>query len=95
MKPHGRAVAFSRYAAEDRGLRLAEARELVGLLAADEVGWHGRVAQLRLKWFLRARQGAESLRPDGLGDFVQATWGLWRTTAYWGVSEIMWCAGWR
>ena len=44
---------LSRYAAEDHQLRLAEARELVDLLAA--VGPHDQVAQLRLERFLRAR----------------------------------------
>jgi hypothetical protein len=44
---------LSRYAAEDRELRLAEARELVDMLAA--VGRHDQVARLRLERFLRAR----------------------------------------
>jgi hypothetical protein len=44
---------LSRYAAQDRQLRLAEARDLIGLLAA--VGRHDQVAQLRLERFLRAR----------------------------------------
>jgi hypothetical protein len=44
---------LSRYTAEDRQLRLAEARELVDLLAA--VGRHDQVAALRLERFLRAR----------------------------------------
>jgi hypothetical protein len=48
---------LSRYTAEDRQLRLAEARELVDMLAA--VGRHDQVAQLRLERFLRAR-GYES-----------------------------------
>ncbi|HEY8857936.1 MAG TPA: hypothetical protein VIM27_00690, partial [Gaiellales bacterium] len=44
---------LSRYTAEDRELRLAEARELVDLL--DAVGRHDHVAQLWLERFLRAR----------------------------------------
>jgi hypothetical protein len=44
---------LSRYAAGDRELRFAEARELVDLL--DGVGRHDQVAQLRLERFLRAR----------------------------------------
>ena len=44
---------LSRYAAEDRRLGLAAARELVDPL--DAVGRHDQVAQLRLKRFLRAR----------------------------------------
>jgi hypothetical protein len=44
---------LSRYTAEDRGLRLAEARELVDMLAA--VGRHDQVAKLGLERFLRAR----------------------------------------
>jgi hypothetical protein len=38
---------LSRYAAGDRQLRLAEARELVDML--DAVGRHDQVAQLRLE----------------------------------------------
>jgi len=44
---------LGRYTAEDRQLRLAEARELVDMLVA--VGRHDQVAQLRLARFLRAR----------------------------------------
>jgi hypothetical protein len=44
---------LSRYAAEDRQLRLAGARELVDML--DAVGRHDQVAKLRLERFLRAR----------------------------------------
>jgi hypothetical protein len=44
---------LSRYMAEDRELRLAEAHELADMLAA--VGRHDQVAQLRLERFLRAR----------------------------------------
>ena len=44
---------LSRYTAEDRELRLAEARELVDMLAA--VGRHDQVAKLRLERFLRGR----------------------------------------
>ncbi len=44
---------LSRYAAEDRELRLVEARGLVELFAA--VGRHDQVARLRLERFLRAR----------------------------------------
>ena len=44
---------LSRYTADDRQLRLAEARELIDLLAA--VGRDDQVAQLRLERFLRSR----------------------------------------
>ena len=44
---------LSRYAAEDRHLRLSEARELVDMLAG--VGRHDQVATLRLERWLRAR----------------------------------------
>jgi hypothetical protein len=44
---------LSRYTAEDRQLRLAEARELVDML--DGVGRHDEVAGLRLERFLRSR----------------------------------------
>ena len=44
---------LSRYAAEDRHLRLSEARELVEMLAG--VGRHDQVATLRLERWLRAR----------------------------------------
>ena len=44
---------LSRYTAEDRELRLAQARELVDMLAA--VGRHDQVAKLRLERWLRAR----------------------------------------
>jgi hypothetical protein len=55
VSDQGRAAVrwLSRYAAEDRELRLAEARELVDMLAA--VGRHDQVAKLRLERFLRAR----------------------------------------
>jgi hypothetical protein len=44
---------LARYAAQDKAMRLAEARELVDLL--DGVGRHDRVAGLRLERWLRAR----------------------------------------
>jgi hypothetical protein len=44
---------LARYAAQDRAMRLAEARELVDLL--DGAGRHDRVAVLRLERWLRAR----------------------------------------
>jgi hypothetical protein len=44
---------LARYAAQDRAMRLAEARELVDLL--DRVGWHDKVASLRLERWLRTR----------------------------------------
>jgi hypothetical protein len=44
---------LARYAAQDRAMRLAEARELVDLL--DGVGRHDRVAVMRLERWLRAR----------------------------------------
>jgi hypothetical protein len=44
---------LARYAAQDRAMRLVEARELVDLLAA--VGRHDQVAVLRLGRWLRAR----------------------------------------
>jgi hypothetical protein len=44
---------LSRYAPEDRQLRLGELRELVDLLAA--VGRHDQVATLRLRRWLRVR----------------------------------------
>jgi hypothetical protein len=44
---------LSRYAAADRELRLAEARELVDMLQA--VGRHDQVATLRLERWLRSR----------------------------------------
>jgi hypothetical protein len=44
---------LSRYTAEDRQLRLAEAGELVDML--DAVGKHDQVAALRLERFLRER----------------------------------------
>jgi hypothetical protein len=44
---------LSRYTAEDRQLRLADARELVDML--DAVGRHDQVAKLRLERFFRAR----------------------------------------
>jgi hypothetical protein len=48
---------LSRYAAKDRQLRLAEARELVDMLVG--VGRHDQVAAMRLERFLRSR-GYES-----------------------------------
>jgi hypothetical protein len=48
---------LSRYTAEDRQLRLAEAGELVDML--DAVGKHDQVAALMLERFLRARYEAE------------------------------------
>jgi hypothetical protein len=52
---YGRAAVrwLSRYTAEDRQFRLAEARELVDVL--DAAGRHDQVAELRLERFLRAR----------------------------------------
>jgi hypothetical protein len=44
---------LSRYTAEDRELHLAEARELVDMLAG--VGRHDQVAMMRLERFLRLR----------------------------------------
>ncbi|MGI8429434.1 MAG: hypothetical protein ACR2OB_09045 [Solirubrobacteraceae bacterium] len=44
---------LSRYTAEDRELRLTEARELVDMLAG--VGRHDQVAVMRLERWLRAR----------------------------------------
>jgi hypothetical protein len=44
---------LARYAAQDRAMRLVEARELVDLL--DGVGRHDRVAVLRLERWLRVR----------------------------------------
>jgi hypothetical protein len=44
---------LSRYTAEDRQLRLAEARVLVDML--DGVGQHNQVAAMRLERFLRGR----------------------------------------
>jgi hypothetical protein len=44
---------LARYAAQDRAMRLAEARELVDLL--DGVGRHDQVAAMRLERWLRMR----------------------------------------
>lgn len=44
---------LSRYAADDRQMRLGEARELVDMLAG--VGRHDQVATLRLERWLRVR----------------------------------------
>jgi hypothetical protein len=49
---------LSRYATEDRHIRLAEARELVDMLAA--VGRHDQVAALRLGRWLRARGSSDA-----------------------------------
>lgn len=49
---------LARYAAQDRAMRFAEARELVDLL--DGVGRHDHVATLRLGRWLRARGHGEA-----------------------------------
>jgi hypothetical protein len=55
VSDQGRAAVrlLSRYTAEDRQLRLAEARELVDML--DAVGRRDQIAKLRLERFVRAR----------------------------------------
>ena len=63
---------LSRYAAEDRQLRLVEARELVDML--DAVGWYDQVAKLRLERLpqsSRLRSRGRSCRLDvEIGGYV-------------------------
>ena len=44
---------LARYYAEDRGLRIRDAREVIDML--EGIGRHDQVAQLRLERFLRSR----------------------------------------